>query len=457
MEAAPGLIRIGVVANLILAAAAAVAWASSRAMFATGDEAAHLDYAYQVWTGRLPVFEDGLAIHQTFGVRPPVQWTAQHPPLFYLLLAPFVGPLAGADHILAAGYAGRMVNVLITVGLVAAVMWAASALAPGRRALWLASGTVAATYPLVVQVGGTVYNDNLLAACAALLVGLTARIMWRGATPKRLLLFGLVAAAALWTRSAGVVVIAVCATTLCGSLLLQRPRAWKAVAGLSAAVVAAAASSAWFYLRNQRLTGNLLGGHFDYLTHRVRRTLPEVVQRVEVWDQLLMIHGYYLVDRHLATFLLVGLPTVVACVIGVRRLIRNRCAVPDLAIAVLLVGLVGAVLLMQLMYVSRGGGASQRYLAPLDVVIAFAIASGLTAVRLLAPALLAVWVGLQLVSLADLVLGSLHWVSLYSTAPVFTAPTVISVVLAFGAVVVTLAVQVAIAIPGARTQEKASS
>ena len=369
----------------------------------------------------------------------------QHPPLFYLLLAPFVGPLAAADHVLAAGFAGRAVNVVITVGLVAAVMWASSALAPSRPQVWLASGTVAALYPLVLQVGGAVYNDNLSAAWAALLVGLTARMMRSGATVRRLVLFGLVAAAALWTRSAGVVVIAVCATTLGAALLVSQPRRWRNAAGVVIAVAGAVGSSAWFYLRNQRLTGNLLGGHFGYLPHRVKRPLPEVATRVEVWDQLLMIHGYGWVDRHLATAVLVGVPVVVAAAIGVRHVLLSRRVVPELTLAVLLSGLTGAVLLTQLMYVSAGGGASERYLAPLTVVVAFAVGCGLTAMRPLGPVLLGLWAALEFGPLAAHVVASLHWVSLYSSAPLLPVPSVVAIVVAGSAIVVSLVVQIAMA------------
>lgn len=85
--ALPPTVRLGIAANLVLAASMATAWAYSQPLFGTADEAAHFDYAYQVWTGRLPVFERGLVIRPPFGFLPPVQWTAQHPPLYYLVLA----------------------------------------------------------------------------------------------------------------------------------------------------------------------------------------------------------------------------------------------------------------------------------------------------------------------------------------------------------------------------------
>jgi hypothetical protein len=443
---ARGLLRWGVIANLVLAAALSTAWACSQPMFGLADETANFDYAYQVWKGHLPVFEDGLLLTPPFGVRPPVQWTAQHPPLFYLIQAPFIGPLVDADRLLAAGYAGRAVNTAITVALVAAVMWAASAIAPARRSLWLAAGTVAACYPLVIRVGGEIFNDNLLALWSALLVGLTALILRRGPTPRRLIIFAVVAACALLTRLAGAPVSAVCGGVLGVALLLLRPRPWRSIAGLIGAGAFAGLASGWFYLRNLRLTGNLAGGHFDYLTHRVKRSFSEVVTRNEVWEQLLAIHGYQLLDPVLTSILLAGLPVAAACVLGLRRLLQRPVVQADRALAVLLVGLVATVVLMQLSYVGAGGGASMRYLGPLTVVVAYAVAAGLTANRRAAPLLLSLWAALEFLTFAIFVLTSaVRPDPALGTAPVFPLATASAVLVAATALAVALGTQFALA------------
>jgi hypothetical protein len=433
--------RLGAGANVVAAGALAAAFASARSLFSSADESAHFDYAYQVWRGRLPVFEDGLLFHQTFGLHPPAQWTAQHPPMYYVLQAPFVGPLVDAGHVLAAGYAARAVNALLACALVAAVMWATSAIAPGRRRLWLAAGAVTAANPLVIAVGGSIYNDNLLAVWATLLVGLTARMIRRGCTARRLLLFALVAAAALLTRSAGVAVIAVCAGVLGLVLLSRRPRPWRAIAGLVAAVAGAIAASAWFYVRNLHLTGNLLGGHFDYLPGRLRRPVLDVALDPSVWKQLLGIYGYDLVDRGAASVLLAGLPLAVTAVLVLRRLARRPAWVPDVAVVALLAGLAALVLAMQLQYVSTGGGASSRYLEPLVVVFSSAIAWSLTAWPRLSPYLLAAWLGLAYLPFVSYVRDSLATPPATSTAPVHPAAAVAGLAVGGLALAVAVAVQ----------------
>jgi len=86
------LVRLAAGANVAAVLAFSLAWAWSLTLLRNNDETGHFDYAYQVWHGRLPVFEDGVSVKPPFASIPPVQWTAQHPPLFYVIEAPFIGP-----------------------------------------------------------------------------------------------------------------------------------------------------------------------------------------------------------------------------------------------------------------------------------------------------------------------------------------------------------------------------
>ena len=435
--------RLGAVANMLAAGALSAAAAFSRPLFSSGDEAAHLDYAYQVWRGRLPVFENGLSIDPSFGLVPPVQWTALHPPLFYLLEAPVVGPFVDADRMLAAGYAGRAVCILLSCALVAAVMWAVAQIAPGRRVLWLVAGAVTAVNPIVIAVGSAVYNDNLSTVWMTLLIGLTARMVRGRVSLRGLVFFAVLAAAALLTRSSSFVIIGACATTLGCALLLRRPTPWRTLAYLVCAVAAAVAASAWFYLRNRELTGNLLGAHWGYLPHRQERPVLEVATNHAVLKQLLATYGYGVVDAVLISLLLVGLPMAVAAVLAVRHLALRRRLVPDAALAALLGGLVIIFVAMQLQYVSRGGGASPRYLEPVIVVVSLGIAWSLTALPRLVPVLVPAWLALAFFPMAASVGKALVTGSPHSTAPLYPGPATAAVALA-GAALAASVISVAV-------------
>lgn len=421
------LVAVAAGANILVAGLLSLAYGFSHRLFGTADEMAHLDYAYLVWKGRLPVFEDGLTIDPPFGFHEPTQWTAQHPPLFYLAEAPFVGPLLEAHRYVAAGYAGRAVAAVFACAVVAAMMWAARAVAPSRRRLWLAAGTLTAVHPAVVFMGGVAQNDDLALAFTTLLVGISARMLRDGPTTRRLVVFAVVASGALLTRSSGIAVVGVCGAVLGITLLLRRPRQWPMILGLVAAGLAAVASSAWFYLRNLRMTGNLLGAQLDeglfYLKHRVARPFDVVLLDPNTWWQWHLVWGYEQVDSTTLAWALVGVPLVVAAVLTLLRFRRARRP-GEVAIVVMLAVLMAAIVAAQTAYVAHRGGAAWRYLMPLLPATTLAAAWVVTRWRRLTPLLLVGWVLAATLPLAAACAESLVTPEKYSTGPVYPRATV---------------------------------
>jgi hypothetical protein len=79
---------IGLLAAALAAFFTCCAVAAVNPPLSTADETSHLDYAVQVWNGHLPVFEQGAVFKPPpTGVVSRVQLEAQHPPLFYALVA----------------------------------------------------------------------------------------------------------------------------------------------------------------------------------------------------------------------------------------------------------------------------------------------------------------------------------------------------------------------------------
>lgn len=448
----PVQVRLAVLANLVAAALLATAFALSHPLFGVGgDEMAHFDYAYQLWHGRLPVFEDGLAVDPPWGTRPPTQWTAQHPPLFYLLMAPLVGPLVDDGHYLAAGYAARAVSAVVATGLTAAIMWLGREVAPHRPMLWLTAGTVAAVNPPVVIFGGAVYNDNLMVAFSTLLIAVTVRMLRIGPIWWGIALFGVFTAAALYTRASALVTVGLCGLALGLAWLLRRPPAWRPLVGLACASLAAAASVASFYLRNLRLSGNLVGARLgedlSYLRNRVERPFHEVLLDPAVWRGWHLAWGYGVVDPLWAAGILVGLPLLVAGILTLRRLLRTRRAY-EIWTVLILAGVVIGIIVVQAEYTANRGGTSWRYLKPLLPAIALGVAWTLTASRRLAPVLVPVWMLAAVLPLAAGCIEQLIVPSAQSTAPTF--PLATSSALTLGVAAVAVAVT-AILLPRSRT------
>jgi MFS family permease len=361
---------------LLASAFLATAFATTSGLLSGWDEAAHMDYAYQLWRGRLPVFEDGLLVAPGFGHVPHVQWVSQHPPLFYLLEAPVVGPFIDRHMYVWAVFAGRAVNVLITVAVVAAVMWAAAKVVPRRPDVWLLAGSVAAINPWVIRVGGSIYNDNFGAVWSALVVGCTAWIARSGPTRWRLLIFGVCATAAFGSRIHLALVVAVCAVVLVLAWLFERPVRRRAIVGLASACAVAALAWSWFYLRNWKLSGSITGGHPEYwagTTRYVRKDvgLVQAVQKVDQWLSLLRFYGWDDVHK-VGGVLLWLIPVSVVGAVAARS--WRKFSREDLLVGTALVAVGGSIVALQMWYAAGAGAPIPRYLLPALVPISIGIA-----------------------------------------------------------------------------------
>ena len=280
---------LAVLAAMLLSVVAALA----QAPYVTGDEAPHLDYAYRVWQGELPVFEDGLEHRPEGAWLAPVQWTAQHPPLYYLLVAPVVGPLAEAGHPVAAVYAARAVNVLLSGVLVLVAYGAARRVCRPGSAVPPLVAFVAAAMAGKSLAGGSGYNDLLAAVFVTALFGVAATAVRRGLDARLVLAISLLAGGAALTRlSAGVVAVVVAGVAGLAGIVRARQRrgGWAPVMGLvlgGPALVLAAAG--WFYVRNVELTGTVTGSHFDWsIEHQGRSPKPlwQVLTEYVTWLRL---------------------------------------------------------------------------------------------------------------------------------------------------------------------------
>lgn len=432
--------RQAVIGAMVSGMLLALLVALADAPYATGDEPPHVDYAYQVWHGELPVFEDGLQLRPDGAWLAPVQWTAQHPPLYYLLVAPLVGPLADAGHPVAAVYAARGVNVLLSGVFVLAAWWSARRLTRPGSALPPLVAFLAGAMPAAAHVGGSAYNDLLATTGVTVLFGLAATVVRRGLDTRLVTLLSLVAATCALTRLSAALIAAVIAATALtvGAVRAAQGRGrWGYVAALAVAGPGAVlATSGWFYLRNVRLTGTVTGSHFDWALenqNRQERPVWAVLVDPETWLRLPDIFWWAgrlppstplaLTTLVVTALLLVWTPLIVALVTAVPRRASPAEPAPDTPVApdsaagpdtarrtdaLLLRALPVVALLVsvsvQVVYASSSGGVYPRYLLVVSLPLCLAVAAGLAVrSRLLVPAWatvtvldLAVWLSVEL-------------------------------------------------------------
>lgn len=406
----PALIAV-LVGMFLVAVLGSLSHAAAVPLFGSADEIGHFDYAYEVWHGTLPDFYRGVVVDQGRGHTIPVQWVAQHPPLFGLILSPFVGPLTDAGHVLRAGLLARGVNIIISGLVPLAVVWAGRRMLPARWTPALSAGLVAAMCPWVYLVGGAIYNDVLAALVATLVLGVAGGALRRGADRRTWVLLAIVSSLAMLTRLSLAVVVALgllatfwatirppAGTSSGGVEQTGRAGRWRAALAGSLGVIAlVAATSGWFYWRNLQQTGSVTGGHPEWSQEHLGRTtstFTEIVSQLSTWTHLLGLYVLPLASWY-SFLLLLLVPTALLVVVLAGRAARGGVEVlssPGAAITLLLVATTAAVLLMQVRYSMGGGGLMARYALPLILPISLGIVVGAGALGRLVRLGLPAWV-----------------------------------------------------------------
>lgn len=391
--------NLALISVLAVAAFSSIAHAAALPLFSSADEIGHFDYAYQVWHRSLPEFYEGVVVEQVRGTRIPVQWVSQHPPLFYVMLAPVVGPLTDSGHILIAGLAARGVNIVIGIAATAASIWAARQSFPRSPSLTLSAGLVCAATPWLRGTAGAIYNDPLAILICALLFGVTARMIRVAPSRRTWLSIMLLAAAALLTRLSLVVVVSACLLALIVEALVRgagrrQMGRWSGITGSALTSLGIVLTSGWFYLRNAHITGSFTGRHADWgLTHmnRTTRSIAEVAFDSATWPQLIGIFGTRATGWTWAFIMLVLVPSLIGFILVGRALLHGHTTTSDRAIGLLLGVSTVLVVAMQVHYATGGGAILPRYVLPVLLPIALTIGSGLISAKAFSFVALPLW------------------------------------------------------------------
>ena len=181
-------VRLGLAGVLLSFAVLAALQAFTIHPFHPPDEMSHVGYALEVSHGDLPTIETpipgrdmALLQHRVDVSRPANRtiWTANHPPLYYLVAAVPLRLGVELDHPIGGIRAARLVNVAISLaGLVLTVLLARE-LVPARPELWVGAAALAALVPGFVQTSAIVYNDALMFSLTTGALVLIARVLRR--------------------------------------------------------------------------------------------------------------------------------------------------------------------------------------------------------------------------------------------------------------------------------------
>lgn len=342
-----------------------------------------------------------------------VIYTANHPPLFYVLeAAPLrLGEAVGAP--IGGLIAARVVNIAVGALGLAAAAGLVLLLAPRRADLAVATAGLVGLCGLYADLAGQVYNDVLAVATITAALAAAVAIAIRGPSPGRLVLVCAATLAAAASRASGLEVAGLIAPAVGLAVgwhrAARRAPVAAAAAGAGAALLVVgtvAAGIGWFYLRNLSLYGDLTGADVVSRMFTVR-PVPWATALVSgpFWSavyrgcfgRLSLVTGN---ARLAARAVLLAVPTglvLAAARVGTRRATRARAARerpgdgavvagpggPPVGGRIVVWTLIGAhvalVVVTFLWYVNDGGAAFTRYLFPVLPEAALVFATALAA------------------------------------------------------------------------------
>ncbi|MFD7077453.1 phospholipid carrier-dependent glycosyltransferase [Nocardioides sp. NPDC059952] len=372
--------------------------------YQTRDEGPNAGYAVELASGRLPTIDTPVTtdarrypqVVEGLGtmVDEPHRhiWTANHPPLYYLISLPFVAAAEALDapQVMVVGM--RLVNAVgsalcvLLVGLIAFEVTRRAAVA------FLATG-ISASCAVLVSAGGHIANDGVAVAASSLTLLATIRILNRGLSPGRLTLVALAGAAAAGAKAPGVLTVVLCGAAIAVALLLRDHTRRGVVRALAASAVATgvpALATGWFYVRNIVLYGDptATAALLDKFDREPNGTWWQIVTDGSLWvdwyERLwvpLLAEGYVVVGDVLAVVAAAGLLVLV-----VRRRIAGPPDQPSSGAGWLLLTVHAVLVLANLVgFVAGGGNPNDRYLMPLMPLLATALAVGVMALVDLIP------------------------------------------------------------------------
>ncbi|MCI2178776.1 MAG: hypothetical protein LKK46_07890 [Ancrocorticia sp.] len=384
-----------------VAVCGSLAKATGTPLFNSADEIGHFDYAYQVWHGQLPDFWAGPVVSQAHGAAMPVQWVSQHPPLFYLVQAPFIGPLTDSGHVLIGGMLARLVNVVIGVLVPLVSWWGLKRAFPGDQFLVFSGSLVMASSPWLFNTSGEIYNDALATLFVTSVFVVVVDTVTSGTKRWTWPLLAFLAVGAFLTRlSAGVLAVVLFGVMTIESFVRGAQRnhcgRWSGLLYSVLIGLAVLVSSGWFYLRNYRLSGSITGGHPEWGQEHLGRTVRSVADVLldgETWPSLLNLYTAAPkgILGSVALLFLVVCPMGMSLTHRIFQIYHRQLDARTIAVYLLAWLVIAIVVAMQIVYSTSGGALNPRYLLPVLLPVSGIVADGIQSIDRIKYVLLSFW------------------------------------------------------------------
>lgn len=379
-----------------------------------GDSIGHIDYAWQVYNGRLPKFKEGT--QTPFMPRRNVQFVSQHPPLYYTIIGPSVGYNISRNHFNRAILSARFITLFIALLSVIALSWSGWVFGGRKKAQFaVALPALVISFVPFVKISSLIMNDILLFLASVVSMTLSGLIIIKGPNIKLITLLAVSCLVGMSSRATFLAtlipsLLAILAGTWLRSDESVRQRLKEGLTAVLIVIMVVLSGIGWFYYRNQTISGNWYrSGPQDWVkaSGRVYRPFSSVVSSTKTWT--LLADNLYgepwkhinnrlvknISNKKLSTIVFVGSVGLAGIWAYKKRRSFNRKEIAIILIFSLQIALLWA---QQIIHATGYGAINVRYVIPSLLPVGLLMCYGLLSINKLRGVLVSGVVGLGVVA-----------------------------------------------------------
>jgi len=229
-----------------------------------------------------------------------VQFVSQHPPLYYSILAPFVGPEIDKGNVTMAVAEARLITITIASLCIFAFAWAGWILGGDNNVIMaVALPAVGTSLVPFIKVSADIMNDSLLILSTILALTLSSLIIRQGLKSKYLIALSIVCLIGMSSKATFMGVFALSPVTIFVGSFINAPQKTKlkemlkGFGWIAIIVLVVLAGIGWFYYRNWSMSGLWYrSGPQSWAAEYQNRpytSLSEVIVHPKLWS---LIPGY---------------------------------------------------------------------------------------------------------------------------------------------------------------------
>jgi hypothetical protein len=284
---------LGMIGALILFLSIGMATAFATPAFHPDDEPRHAAYALVLMDGRIPLITEEVPFER-LGIgrlRTNIMVAALHPPLYYVMVGPFLLWGEATGEMAFAVSLARVATLLMAVPGMLYTWGILRMLAPRRPEVAVLTLAFIALAPSFVNYSALIHTESLVFTTASGLLYWTFHAMIRGPSLRAVAWCAGWAAALTLTRFSGILVLGPALLGLAAAPLLHghQPLGRRLLAGVgagAAVLLVAGLASGWFYANNYIQYGDITGAQaaLDTLDRPYRGPWYRHVFRLRPWE-----------------------------------------------------------------------------------------------------------------------------------------------------------------------------